>query len=154
MARAAWLGFCGYAPAEFFVRFVIPEGDYADGNQVCQIAVHMQEVELYVDDDYVEEDPERADGVEFEKAFHALAEGALVFGDVTESPGVVPDEIVEQGGFGGEDLAAGETPAEHPWIAQQEKDRHCLLYTSMPADTCFPGAPRRAWLARSANPAR
>jgi len=45
--------FAVYAPAEFFVGLVVPQSDQADGDQVGQVAVHVEEIELDVDDDYV-----------------------------------------------------------------------------------------------------
>jgi hypothetical protein len=70
-------GFRGHAPAEFFVRFVVPECDQADRDQVRDVAIHVEEIEFDVDDQNVENNSDRADRVELQESLHALTHRLL-----------------------------------------------------------------------------
>ena len=71
-------GFSGYAPAEFLVRFVIPECDQADRDQVREVPIHVEKVEFDVDDQDVENNSDRADRVEFQESLYALTQRLLL----------------------------------------------------------------------------
>ena len=117
-------GLRGNAPAEFLVGFIVPHADDADGDQVGEITIHVQPVELDIQNHDVEKDPERTDQVEFEEAPNAIFERALMARDGTEGPQIIPDEIVQERGLGSQDLAARQAPPKHAWIAENEQEGH------------------------------
>ena len=41
-----------------------------------------------------------------------------------EGPEIVPDEIIQESGLGGENLAARQPPAEHAWVTEKKEQSH------------------------------
>src|SRR4051794_35869882 len=80
-------------PAEFFVGLVVPERDQSNRDQVRNVAVHMEQVEFDVENHDVEENAERTDRVELQKALQSLSHGLLFARDVAKCPKIVPDEV-------------------------------------------------------------
>src|SRR5271170_6422723 len=114
----------GNAPAELFVGLVVPQGHQADGDQVGEVAIHVQPIELDIQDHDVKEDAERADGVELQEALDALPHGVLMPGNRAKGPQVVPDKIVEKRGLGRQQLASRQAPAQHFRVAEDVQQGH------------------------------
>ena len=112
------------APAEFLVGFIVPQTDDADGDQICDIAIHVKPVELNVKNHDVEKDPERTDQVEFQKTADALFKRSLMARDGAEGPEVIPNKVVQQRSLRRQDFAAGQAPSKHMRIAENEEQGH------------------------------
>ena len=113
-----------YAPAEFLVRFVIPECDQADRDQIRDVPIHMEKIEFDVEDQDVENNSDRADRVELQESLHALAHRLLFARNIAERPHIVPDEVVHQRRFRRQEFAPRQSPMQRAWIAEQVQHRH------------------------------
>jgi hypothetical protein len=77
-AQHLLLLFRGNAPRECPVGCVVPRGHDHDGQYVCDIAVHVENVELHIQDQHVQDQTDATDGVEFQKSFQALSDMVLM----------------------------------------------------------------------------
>src|ERR1039458_10274266 len=113
------LGFC-HTPAELEIQPEVPAGDNDDGHAVRQVPVHPEQIELQIQQHGIEYQTTQTNELELREPLHAMPKASLVRCNVIKGPGVVPDEVVNDGQLRRDHLASRKTPGEHRWIAEQE----------------------------------
>src|ERR1700683_2182442 len=101
----------GDAPAELEVQPKVPPGDGKDGHGVGDITVHSQQIELKIEQYRINGHTCQTDQLKLAQAPQALPKAALLRSEIAKRPCIVPEEVIENRHFRGDQLAARETPA-------------------------------------------
>lgn len=111
-------------PAESDVEEEVPEADDHDGGKVGSVDVESKPIHLDVQEEDAQGYSCDADEVELRQTLQTSEEVMLSVRDGAEGPNLIPEEVIEDGDFSGNELAQGEIPAEQKGRSQEKDDEH------------------------------
>src|SRR3989442_5282838 len=106
------------------VQTEVPEYDHCDRKQVGDQIMKVKAANEKIEQGDIEGEADEADGVEPHQPLEPVVPARLQARDVPECPAVIPQEIVDDGELGREDLAPVQAPAEELRIMEQVEDHH------------------------------
>src|ERR1043166_1699488 len=117
-------------PSEFKVHGEVPNADEENSDEIGHIDVEVKEPHLNVQQYDAENDSRHTDDIEFGEPPRPSHPASRSTREITKSPDLVPEKVVENGYFGSDGFAQRESPAQQPGISQKEQDGHVHTHTA------------------------
>jgi hypothetical protein len=120
----SWRIRSGIPPANPRAQRKIPNADQHNGDEIREINIHLETIDLPIQQKARDAKARERDQVEAQEAFEPSAGAPLPRDGVAESPQIVPNKVVHDRRFGGEELAQVKPEYGGVGPKQQVEEKH------------------------------